>query len=993
MRDSTRYLGALYRFRWPIAALVLLSCVGLMGAGMSRVEEFSRSVDALKDDPPETSEPRIFDARLEIWFDSADPALETHFEVEEEFIAQDTVLVVFEDREDPWGVFGERSLETIARLTEAIRKVPYVRHVRSLTSTPWIRWGEVAPGEQGLLITDLFAEDAASYSPEQRLERMIAILGAERAAALVGEEVVRDHLGPDADFADHIGEPRLIDGVVSRDGRTTALQVQLIRTKLPPEKLASVFGDDPHERALGASIHSTEAQWSALDEIEAILATEKGYDFHITGPPPFMRNFMEVGMADMKWVGVMFVFLAVVLFSIYRRLASTGIALLVVLAAILGMNGAIFLMGDQLNNLTAIVPHIVVAVGIPGAVHLITTYHLLRPQFDDKRELIIETVRHMAWPVFLTSVTTAAGFFTLASSTLEPMVKFGYTGGIGTVLAYIATMTVTPAFLSLIPLRKKDAKDAKLNRILSGKDVTEPAWTDVFVRFAVKRRVELVAGGLVLLVLAGLGASRVDLNADSREWFPDDNVVIRDLNWIEDRLGGMADLDIVFSAPPSGEDSAEAMARQARLEELELQRLLHERCEAGAAAAPADQPADEAAAAAATPSDTPAPPPEAPAEDAACPPALSAEAAAELDKLRAEEARAQRRRIAVSHEFLSTLERFDARLREEMADPESPLSVITSMESGLDVLRKIHQVQNQGRAAYYRVPTAADVPEEARHPSLEYDMVTDEAFLIPAQDASSLAAQYYVQYESGAKPVENLSALISPDRHKFRIAARVAQAPSSEHVAAFDRLRELAATEFPELTGTEAEVASGEALASMDLTGKALMAANMFETTGANLLRSAFLAIGVITLVIMLAFRSVRLGVISLLPNVLPLALPLGAFGLLGLYLDSPSIVVAAVAIGVCVDDTVHLLIKFQGARNQGHDTLECLLRAFRYSGIAITISTVVLVFGFATMIFSAYRPNILIGVLATTMIAFAWVCELLLTPALLSFMPSKKKN
>src|SRR5690606_1692228 len=142
-------------------------------------------------------------------------------------------------------------------------------------------------------------------------------------------------------------------------------------------------------------------------------------------------------------------------------------------------------------------------------------------------------------------------------------------------------------------------------------------------------------------------------------------------------------------------------------------------------------------------------------------------------------------RIAVSHDFLSALARFDERLREEMADPESPLSAITNMESGLDVLRKIHQSQNQGRAAYYRVPTGAEVPEAARLPSLEYDVVTDEAFFIPAQDASSLLAQYYVQYESGAKPVENLSALISQDRHKFRIVARVKQLPSSQQVAVF----------------------------------------------------------------------------------------------------------------------------------------------------------------------------------------------------------------
>src|SRR5690349_9383570 len=140
---TTRLLNWMYRFRWLLTGFLLMAMFGLMGAGMMRVMKFSKDVDSFKDPPPEKFQPKMFDARLDLWFDTADPALKTLYDIEETFIPEDTVLVAFEEKEDPWGVFGEKSLATIAWLTKAINQIANVRHVRSLTQTPWIRWGAV----------------------------------------------------------------------------------------------------------------------------------------------------------------------------------------------------------------------------------------------------------------------------------------------------------------------------------------------------------------------------------------------------------------------------------------------------------------------------------------------------------------------------------------------------------------------------------------------------------------------------------------------------------------------------------------------------------------------------------------------------------------------------------------------------------------------------------------------------------------------------------
>jgi hypothetical protein len=197
----------------------VFAAIGAFGSGIGRVGEFTSQVDKLADHPPEKPEPRMFDPRTDIWFDSSDPALKAYREVEDRFIGEDPVLVAFTEPSDPHGVFSVKSLQAIDRLTKQLKTIPYVRTVRSLIANPWIRWGTVDQ-EEGLIVSDLFEKDAAGYSERERLERMVSVMGAANSAGLIGEEKVREIIGADANFDDHIGEPRLLGNVLSPDGRS-----------------------------------------------------------------------------------------------------------------------------------------------------------------------------------------------------------------------------------------------------------------------------------------------------------------------------------------------------------------------------------------------------------------------------------------------------------------------------------------------------------------------------------------------------------------------------------------------------------------------------------------------------------------------------------------------------------------------------------------------------------------------------------------------------
>lgn len=948
MSSRTSPSELLYRWRWLISSVVLVTIFGIAGAGFGRIGTFSAQVDTLRETPPEEVKARPFDARYDIWFDPDDPGLQLYKQIENQFSAEDFVLVSFEETEHPLGVFSPDSLKTIAELTERIEKVPFVRHVRSLTSNPWIRWGTIEGDEEGLLITDLFANDPTTYDEAAVIERMIGVLGAERSATILGEAKVREVIGTDAPFSDYIGEPRLIGNVISDDGRTTALQVQVLRPRIDKEELVAAFGDDENAQIVGGSMHGNHSQWEALSAIEAIIADHgNGRDMHVAGMPNIERNFMVTGERDMGMAQWMFLMIIVVMAVLFRRVIGVVTPLVIITASVAGMMGTIFLMGDLLNNITAGAINMITAVSIADSIHLVASYFGLRHKHTNKHDLIIEVIRINAMPVFLTSVTTAIGFYSLTAGNIIPLQMLGYTAGIGTVFAYLTSMTLVPALLSLAPLPKQTSTAADFSH-------QSASWPARLTDRVLARKVPIAIAAGVVTLLAFIGLMRIELDSNFRTMFPDTNKTMVDMTWVEDRLGGSGDLEIVFEAPALDETQDAAIARQARVGVLAAQQLA-----AVAGEAKALTPAE----------------------------------AVELTKLQEQEADHARRRIAVSAPFLDELLRFTDRLRAEMKDPESDLRMISRLDGALDILRKMNQVQNQNKAAFYRPPNEGDVSEDARTPGFYIDEFTGDLELVPGQNASTLAAQYFLQYENGAKPAENLATLVSIDRRTFRVQGRVRQGRSKLQDAAFKRVREIADTEFPLLTGSTEQVEKGEALASMTLSGKALLYAGMTEKFSYSFILSMTLALCLIILVIMVIFRSITLGLVSIIPNVLPIVVPIGMFGLFGVAVDGPAVFVSSVALGVATDDTIHLLTKFTRARRRGLPTADALREALATIGNALTFTTLILVLGFSVLMFSEFAPNSMMGKLAAVMIALAWIADFLVTPAILALLPDPNAN
>jgi predicted RND superfamily exporter protein len=132
-------------------------------------------------------------------------------------------------------------------------------------------------------------------------------------------------------------------------------------------------------------------------------------------------------------------------------------------------------------------------------------------------------------------------------------------------------------------------------------------------------------------------------------------------------------------------------------------------------------------------------------------------------------------------------------------------------------------------------------------------------------------------------------------------------------------------------------------------------------------------------------FRSLRLGLIAILPNLLPLFFTLGYMGLRGYPLNAGNMIVFAISLGVAVDDTIHFLARFREERRHGVGVQDALRRTLRGAGRAIVMTTVLIVGGLSILFLSDFTPTRRFAELISVTMVCALVGDLVVLPACLA--------
>lgn len=291
--------------------------------------------------------------------------------------------------------------------------------------------------------------------------------------------------------------------------------------------------------------------------------------------------------------------------------------------------------------------------------------------------------------------------------------------------------------------------------------------------------------------------------------------------------------------------------------------------------------------------------------------------------------------------FLQALEDFTTFLRTQ---PN-----VVHVYSIADIMKLLNRAMNGDDMSFYRLPTERN-----------------------------LAAQYLLLYELSLPYGLDLNDRINIDKSATRLTATLANVTTAEtkaFLAAADSWLNdngLPSMRTPDDRQTQA-------------TGPNVLFAYVTDRNVASMIRGTILAVAAIAVVMILALRSVGLGLLTLIPNGLPILTTFGAWALLVGTVGFSVAAVASVSLGIVVDDTVHFMTKYlRGLRERGQGKADAIRYAFRTVGAALVVNTVVLAIGFAVLTFSTFKLNADLGLLTALAIVFALILDFLLLPALL---------
>ena len=254
---------------------------------------------------------------------------------------------------------------------------------------------------------------------------------------------------------------------------------------------------------------------------------------------------------------------------------------------------------------------------------------------------------------------------------------------------------------------------------------------------------------------------------------------------------------------------------------------------------------------------------------------------------------------------------------------------------------------------------------------LNKNMHGDDPAWYRLPERRDLAAQYLLLYEMSLPYGLDLNNQLNVDKSSTRLTVAVKNLTSKEYIGLDQRAMAWMAEHTPDIHTAGAS--------------PTLMFAHIGKRNIDSMLSGTVVALVLISLVLIVALRSWKFGLISLIPNLLPVAMAFGLWGMLVGRIGMASSVVAAMALGIIVDDTVHFLSKYLRARRELNLSPEDAIRyAFTRVGVALLVTSAALMAGFLILAQSVFQINWAMGALTAVAITVALVIDFLLLPPLL---------
>ena len=222
------------------------------------------------------------------------------------------------------------------------------------------------------------------------------------------------------------------------------------------------------------------------------------------------------------------------------------------------------------------------------------------------------------------------------------------------------------------------------------------------------------------------------------------------------------------------------------------------------------------------------------------------------------------------------------------------------------------------------------------------------------------------------KNKEGLKSILTPDHKQSRITGKIQDLGSAEIRKRNEKLSEFIATNLD------------DSLLKIRLTGSTLLLDKSNEIITYKILYGLLFAVMIVSILMGLLYKSIKITFIAIIPNVLPLLMILGVIGWTGLGLKMSTVIIFTIAFGIAVDDTIHFMNRLKRELTNGHPMQKAVELTYLSTGKSIVITSIILILGFGVLLFSSFQTTFITGLLVSLALLFALFADLVLLPVLL---------
>ena len=276
-----------------------------------------------------------------------------------------------------------------------------------------------------------------------------------------------------------------------------------------------------------------------LNQVYKVL---DGYniEYYLAGIPFIRTEYVEFVMAERDiFIPIAFIVASLVLYYVFRQIKSVIISLIAIGITLIWVCGIMAFLNVSINVISYLIFNLLTIIGVSDCIHILIKYHENLKNGLDKNNAIINVIKEIGYALFLTSFTTAIGFFSLCLTNIKIIREFGLLVGIGAILMFCITIVLIPIILNLIELPSKKHVD----RLVRGGRLQLASSLNTWIINHPKRI--LVTSSFVIL-FSIFGIFRISDDSSIFDDFRPGNNIYDSVKFVDKNLGGVFPLEIII---------------------------------------------------------------------------------------------------------------------------------------------------------------------------------------------------------------------------------------------------------------------------------------------------------------------------------------------------------------------------------------------------------------------------------------------------------------